>query len=197
MFAWLNGPGKNLKEALPGSTNYLNAYDNQGRLKRRNRDNAEPTINVISEEEEPELQRQEEADGVEEEERASRYALRQRLRKKKAEQDAKLADTPRERNSDLEPFPLNNYFRSEAVLSPELRQELFRQVADRGADITSVSAAFGVDIRRVAAVVRLMTVEKKWIEEVSAPRLLTFSVLCRHYMKNKYSISLEDTSMVI
>lgn len=83
------------------------------------------------------------------------------------------------------------------MLSPELRQELFRQVADRGADITSVSAAFGVDIRRVAAVVRLMTVEKKWIEEVSAPRLLTFPILCRHYMKNKYSISLEDTSMVI
>jgi transposase-like protein len=54
------------------------------------------------------------------------------------------------------------------VLSQELREELYRQVADRGADITSVSAAFGVSIQRVAAVVRLMSVEKKWIEEVSA-----------------------------
>jgi hypothetical protein len=168
MFAWLSGPGKNFKEALPGSTNYLNAYDNQGRLKRKKNDSREPVIDVISEEEEPELQRQEETDGVDEAERASRYALRRRLRQKKAEQDAKLAGTPQERFSDFEPFPLNSYFRSEAVLSQELREELYRQVADRGADITSVSAAFGVSIQRVAAVVRLMSVEKKWIEEVSA-----------------------------
>jgi hypothetical protein len=174
MFEWLNGPGRNMKQSLPGSTNYLNAYDREGRLKRNRRENRDAPINVISEEEEPEVQRQEEADGLDEAERAGRLAVRQRLRKRKAEQEAKLGDLPQERDTDLEPFPLNPFFRSEAVLSQELREELFRQVADRGADITSVSAAFGVDIRRVAAVVRLMAVEKKWIEEVSAHSLLTF-----------------------
>jgi hypothetical protein len=34
-------------------------------------------------------------------------------------------------------------------------------------DLQGVSAAYGVDMRRVAAVVRLKTVEKQWIEEVS------------------------------
>jgi hypothetical protein len=60
------------------------------------------------------------------------------------------------------------------VLSQELREEIYRQVADRGADITSVSAAFGVDIRRVAAVVRLMAVEKQWVAEVSTSGFILF-----------------------
>lgn len=32
MFAWLDGPGENFRYPLPGSTNYLSAYDRRGRL---------------------------------------------------------------------------------------------------------------------------------------------------------------------
>ena len=32
MFNWLNGPGAAFRNPLPGSTNYLNAYDPSGRL---------------------------------------------------------------------------------------------------------------------------------------------------------------------
>src|SRR5438876_3667391 len=32
MFRWLKGPGENFRNALPGSTNYLNSYNSQGRL---------------------------------------------------------------------------------------------------------------------------------------------------------------------
>jgi hypothetical protein len=167
MFQWLEGTGKKLKDPLPGSTNYVTAYDNTGRLKRDQRGGKTPTIDVISEEEEPELQRQEEEDGVDEADRAGRLALRERLRKRKAEMEAKQAEAPQDASEVVRPFPLNPFFRSEAVLSQELREEIYRQVADRGADITSVSAAFGVDIRRVAAVVRLMAVEKQWVAEVS------------------------------
>lgn len=35
MFRWLDGPGRALQEALPGSTNYFGAYDRRGRLMRR------------------------------------------------------------------------------------------------------------------------------------------------------------------
>src|SRR5689334_21063428 len=31
-YEWLNGPGRALKEPLPGSTNYLGAYDRYGNL---------------------------------------------------------------------------------------------------------------------------------------------------------------------
>ncbi|KKY29094.1 hypothetical protein UCRPC4_g00283 [Phaeomoniella chlamydospora] len=41
MFAWLNGPGKNFKDPLPGSTNYLGAYDKKGRLLRQRDGNSE------------------------------------------------------------------------------------------------------------------------------------------------------------
>jgi hypothetical protein len=34
MWGWINGPGAALRDPLPGSTNYLGAYDSRGRLKR-------------------------------------------------------------------------------------------------------------------------------------------------------------------
>ena len=53
------------------------------------------------------------------------------------------------------------------MLSEEFREELYRQIVVRKMDLQGVSAAYGVDMRRVAAVVRLKTLEKQWIEEVS------------------------------
>lgn len=34
MYEWLNGPGANIKDPLPGSTNYLGAYDIAGNMTR-------------------------------------------------------------------------------------------------------------------------------------------------------------------
>lgn len=48
-----------------------------------------------------------------------------------------------------------------------MREELYRLVVLRKMDLQGVSAAYGVDMRRVAAVVRLKTIEKQWIEDVS------------------------------
>lgn len=41
MFAWLNGPGRALKDPLPGSTNYLGAYDKKGKLMRAQKQTSE------------------------------------------------------------------------------------------------------------------------------------------------------------
>lgn len=40
-YSWLKGPGSAFREPLPGSTNYLNAYDASGQLIRGNGDAAD------------------------------------------------------------------------------------------------------------------------------------------------------------
>lgn len=76
--------------------------------------------------------------------------------------------------SDSKPFPGNSLFVSEPVLSEESREEIWRKVVQEGEAIKSVSANFGVDMRRVAAVVRLKEVEKAWEREVS----LSIPLIC-------------------
>lgn len=172
MWEWLNGPGKVFKEPMKGSTNYLSAYDRQGNLirGRPQRDGSrfeqEAVPEATSVADETAIVQEEIDSGVSEADRESNAAKRETARMRKAESDAR-GGLPRERPSDMRPYPLNQDFRSESVLSEDLREELHRQVVERGVDISTVSAAFGVDTRRVAAVVRLKTVEKQWVEQVS------------------------------
>ncbi|KAI0548468.1 eukaryotic mitochondrial regulator protein-domain-containing protein [Xylaria curta] len=63
----------------------------------------------------------------------------------------------------LQPFPLNPHFKSHKVLDEKARELIWEKVMRDGETIKAVSAEFGVDIRRVAAVVRLKEVEKDWI----------------------------------
>ncbi|KAI0838081.1 eukaryotic mitochondrial regulator protein-domain-containing protein [Hypoxylon sp. FL0890] len=66
------------------------------------------------------------------------------------------------RNSSR-PFPLNPQFQSQPVLDDRAREMIWEKVMCKGETIKAVSAQLGVDIRRVAAVVRLKEVEKDWI----------------------------------
>jgi hypothetical protein len=80
------------------------------------------------------------------------------------------------------PFPANPNFKSENVLSEKSREEIWRRVVKQGEAIKAVSANFGVDMRRVAAVVRLKEVEKAWQREVSyifPPFSSSHYTLCR------------------
>jgi hypothetical protein len=165
MAAWLAGPGYKFRRQFPGSTNYLSAYDKLGNLVRRGK--GRPTDVIDAEEEarsEERALKEEEDEDLDEAERSARAEGRAAERERRA---AALKRTPRERASDMRPYPLNNNFRSQPVLSEELREELYRQIVIKKMDLQSVSAAYGVDMRRVAAVVRLKTVEKQWIEDVS------------------------------
>lgn len=65
------------------------------------------------------------------------------------------------------PFPLNPEFRSQPVLSEEARETIWRNVMVDGQPLKVVSARYSVDMRRVAAVVRMKTIEKQWEAEVS------------------------------
>lgn len=173
MFAWLNGPGKVFRDPLPGSTNYLSAYDRQGnllRLSRNNRDNnnnaQQSSPDAELDEDEDTLQARELEQGVPEEEVARRSDLRAKKRLEIEELEERDG-VPKEKERDMRPYPLNREFRSQAVLSEELRERIYELIVQDGIDLKSVSAAFGVDIRRVAAVVRLKSLEKVWMQEVS------------------------------
>ncbi|KAI2639444.1 eukaryotic mitochondrial regulator protein-domain-containing protein [Xylaria nigripes] len=61
------------------------------------------------------------------------------------------------------PFPLNPFFKSPKVLDDQSRELIWQRVVKNGEAIKAVSAEFGVDIRRVAAIVRLKEVEKEWV----------------------------------
>ena len=201
MFAWLNGPGKVFKNPLPNSTNYLSAYDRQGnllRLKRQEQQQLEEGKQEELDEDEETLQTRDLESGMDEAEVMKR--ANERAKKKADKLDLESRDgIPKERQSDLRPYPLNFNFVSQAVLSEELREKIYELVVVDEIDLKSVSAAFGVDIRRVAAVARLKTIEKQWVQEVSHHQSLSHSTCEGSYMMiaiSKYSISLEDTYMV-
>ncbi|KAM5347155.1 hypothetical protein ACJ41O_010160 [Fusarium nematophilum] len=64
-----------------------------------------------------------------------------------------------------QPFPLNPLFRSQTVLDDTTRELIYDKVTRRGESLKAVSAEMHVDVRRVAAVVRLKEVEKQWVAD--------------------------------
>lgn len=160
MFRWINGPGASFKHPLPGSTNYLNAYDLSGNLLRatKSRDDMPPS------------EEQGASDVNETEETVENQAPRKRAKSEKLIAEQQMAkDRPGlrpETNDDLMPFPMNRNFRSQQVLSDELKAEIYERVTVQKKSIRDVSAALLVDMRRVAAVVRLVAVEKQWEAQV-------------------------------
>lgn len=65
------------------------------------------------------------------------------------------------------PYPMNPAFKSTPVLSNEMREQIYKRVEIEGASVRKASAEFAVSLERVAAVVRLKAVERKWQNEVS------------------------------
>jgi hypothetical protein len=196
MNAWLNGPGKAFRDPLPGSTNYLSAYNRQGQLIRSKREEKTALSDPLLDESETSIQAREQEEGVSQEMIKQRALEREKRREERREMEAR-GGLPRERQSDLRPYPLNQQFRSQSVLSEELREKIYKMVVAEGIDLKAVSAMFSVDVRRVAAVVRLMTMEKTWVEEVSYMIHFLESVWREWMMSTiQKSISLEDFYMV-
>ncbi|KAI5796252.1 eukaryotic mitochondrial regulator protein-domain-containing protein [Peziza echinospora] len=63
------------------------------------------------------------------------------------------------------PFPLNPVFVATPVVSDELATEVYRRVVEGGKSVRAVSAELNVTLERVAAIVRLKAIEKKWVSE--------------------------------
>jgi len=100
------------------------------------------------------------------------------------------SDLAPETQEDLRPFPLNRFFRSEPVLSEELRHEIFRRVAEKNQSVREVSIALNVEMARVGAVVRLMLVEQDWLRHVSCLGALLSFPLSLHNDEKQQKIRL-------
>lgn len=157
MHQWLNGPGAAFKDPLPGSTNYLSAYNNRGKLSRATVEESSPALTDSKDSAESSGEKASSEQRLQELNYAGPEAL------------------PPERPEDLVPFPLNKRFRSQAVLSEELKDEIWNRVVLQGKSVQTVSTELLVDMRRVGAVVRLKTVEKQWVEQVG--RLFSISLV--------------------
>ena len=139
MFAWLKGTGENFRHPLPNSTNYLSAYDKRGNLLRRSEAAKKSSASP--------------GPGTADSARLETAAVDSRLEKESRE--------------DLRPFPLNKHFISESVLSENLRYEIYRRIKNEKKPLRVVSVELGVEMRRIAAVVRLVELENRWKAEVS------------------------------
>lgn len=151
MFEWLYGAGKKLRQPLKGSTNYLGAYNRSGTLTRVEKASSRGPRNIDANNEDP-LEMELEAE---------------RQKQQRDNKGPSKDSLPPEMPSDLRPFPRNNDFRSQPVLSEPLREEVWRRVRVEGHDVTLVSSSLGVTAERVAAVVRMKEIEKRWQQEVS------------------------------
>ncbi|KAJ5689446.1 hypothetical protein N7462_003838 [Penicillium macrosclerotiorum] len=68
------------------------------------------------------------------------------------------------RDGDAEssrPFPNNRNFLSESILSEDLRNEIYVQVVEKKKSLRAVSVELGIDMKRIAAVVRLVEMERR------------------------------------
>ncbi|TVY90775.1 37S ribosomal protein, mitochondrial [Lachnellula willkommii] len=139
LFRWLTSQGENFRNPLSGSTNYMGAYDNKSGVLKR----------VLEAREHKTLERAQK--GEKEPEKTGGQS---------AEENAKTL--PPETQRDRVPFPHNKMFISQAVLSEELREEIWSQVMKEGQSVREVSAKLRVEMSRVGAVVRLKEIEKEW-----------------------------------
>ncbi|KAF1833628.1 hypothetical protein BDW02DRAFT_569840 [Decorospora gaudefroyi] len=181
-YEWLNGPGRQLREPIPDSTNYLGAYDKFGNLVRagpgwRKDRAAQKTATTAGGQANVEAQTEKPAEDVTPAGQENLDQLEEAIRAGEAEQkgaidgaekkgeEQKDGKLPPESQEDLRPFPLNQYFRSQPVLSEDLREAIYRRVKKDGATVSLASVEFGVNNERVGAVVRLKQMEKEWIAQ--------------------------------
>lgn len=97
------------------------------------------------------------------------------------------------------PFPLNPAFPSPPVVSDGLANEVYSRVVQGGKSVRMVSAELNVSLQRVAAIVRLKTIEERWMNEVCSSYSTPHSMSTRDLYDEptrKKSISLEDFYMV-
>lgn len=186
-YDWLNGPGKQLKEPLPKSTNYLGAYDQGGNLVRAGpgyrREEVKPQETITGELTETKNEAAASTEETNTAEGQESLAELEEASRKEAKQSTGDNALPPESLEDLRPFPANRFFRSQPVLSEELREAIYQRVKRDGATVSLASVEFGVSNERVGAVVRLKQMEKEWIAQVRFCPSLCFSPydMMRHY----------------
>ena len=150
----------------------MGAYDKQGNLVRAmgRRRPAAAGSETLTDKESEDAERTEQdppAEGLEPVDELE-MAVRRQEEKEQASKKEEDIELPPETREDLQPFPLNKFFRSQPVLSEELREAIYDFVVKEGKTVPLASITFGVSNERVGAVVRLKQLEKEWIAQVRA-----------------------------
>lgn len=188
----MNGPGKVFLEPLPGSTNYMSAYDQYGKLL-RTRGQEDKDAAPEGEQKALEEGKQDEAQpGEQDLEKLDAAAVAEKeateaTKKQLSREERSKSSIPPETQFDFYPFPMNQQFKSQPVLSEELRDAIWKRVMRDGVSLPTVSVEFGVSNERVGAVVRLMQMEKEWIAQVSLRYfLLPSATQCNDETQKKF-----------
>jgi hypothetical protein len=209
---WLDSTGEQYRRPRPGSTNYLQDKDGGGRerlvgggggKKGRQRGQDEEGAQEEGEEGLEELLPEDDAaaggaerpsgllaemeSSVGGEVEAAAGAEGTRARLQGAVKKGRLNRGPM-------PYGLNRYYRSERVLSEELREAIFAEWKQKEMPLAEISQRYQVCVERVAAVVRMKQIERDWLDEV---RSFLFFWSGGRDDETFSSISLEDYSLVI
>ncbi|KAM3427455.1 hypothetical protein NHJ13734_008976 [Beauveria thailandica] len=85
------------------------------------------------------------------------------------------------------PFPNNPLFRSEKVVGDSTRRLIYQRAMKDGQALKAIAAEMGLDVRRVAAIVRLKEVQKQWTD--SGKKLATPYAKAVHGLLRKWGFS--------
>lgn len=176
MHRWLSGPGEVFRHPLPGSTNYLNAYDRSGNLLRGSKQDVRNKPTGKDQKSDRDMEKDGNEDKKRDVEGTEREKRDARLVEAASEGRGGIPVIPKESAEDLMPFPMNRQFRSQAVLSEELKDAIWKRVVEDGKSVRDTSAFLNVEMRRVAAVVRLKAVEKEWEKQVRVSTLSSLPI---------------------
>lgn len=102
------------------------------------------------------------------------YNKKEKYAVRRVGQTRRSSDPEGDSNAGLSsrPFPMNDEFQSQSILSEELRLEVWKRVQVDKQSVRQVSAELGITMERVGAVVRLVELEKKMRAEVCLHRFL-------------------------
>ena len=140
MFRWLDGPGKTFRaSATDGPPQYLGSQVPQHRVARHDKKPSEEATTEVGEKDEDEST---------------------------PSRGRKNASSRPSNPMSMIPFPTNLRFKSDPVLSEELKDYIWHRVMVDKVSVRRVSAELHVEMRRVGAVVRLKGLEKEWEAEV-------------------------------
>lgn len=73
----------------------------------------------------------------------------------------------RERDSHLNPFPLNIYCKTANIVSDEMKMKIYNSHIEEKMDFLQISTKYGLEISRVKAIITLKKIENEWHDNVS------------------------------
>ncbi|RMZ88939.1 hypothetical protein DV736_g3830, partial [Chaetothyriales sp. CBS 134916] len=165
MRLWLETTGALLKDPLLGKTNYLSGINAAGQ---RIADGPAGDVDRRGASQEASEQNGDNNASKGGDETEDARNLEQHAVDDSQASEAKMSRgrTKMDANTQtLMPFPLNPHFISQSIPSEALRVEVWRRVQEEKKSIRQVSVELGVEMRRVAAIVRLMELEKNMIRQ--------------------------------